>query len=35
MLSQLHQAGLNAFVVDAIDGDSFTSQELLQTLSVY
>ena len=26
-MSQLHQAGLNAFVVDAIDGDAFTSQD--------
>ena len=27
VLSQLHQAGLNAFIVDAIDGDAFTSQD--------
>eukprot|EP00438_Fugacium_kawagutii_P010739 Skav218255 [mRNA] locus=scaffold2035:98033:102946:- [translate_table: standard] len=27
VLSQLHQAGLNAYIVDAIDGDAFTSQE--------
>ena len=27
VISQLHQAGLNAFVVDAIDGDAFTSQD--------
>ena len=27
VMSQLHQAGLNAFVVDAIDGDAFTSQD--------
>ena len=27
VLSQLYQAGLNAFIVDAIDGDAFTSQD--------
>ena len=29
VLSQLHQAGLNAFIVDAIDGDAFTSQDTM------
>lgn len=32
VMSQLHQAGLNAFVVDAIDGDAFTSQEEIDEL---
>ena len=28
MLAQLHAEGLNAKIVDAIDGDAFTSQDL-------
>lgn len=32
VLSQLHQAGLNAMIVDAVDGDAFTSQEEIEEL---